>query len=119
MKKTSLVSLASVVTIGLTLAGGATASASTKISMVGSTALQPLAETAAKSYMSDHKSVSIDVQGGDSGTGLSQVSSGAATIGNSDLFAEQQSGIDAKKLQDHKVAVVGMAPVVNPDFEGR
>ncbi|MCT3440084.1 phosphate ABC transporter substrate-binding protein, partial [Limosilactobacillus fermentum] len=34
MKKTSLVSLVSVVTIGLTLAGGATASASTKISMV-------------------------------------------------------------------------------------
>lgn len=64
MKKTSFVSLVSVVTIGLTLAGGATASASTKISMVGSTALQPLAETAAKSYMSDHKSVSIDVQGG-------------------------------------------------------
>lgn len=87
-----------------------------KVTIVGSTALQPLTEAVVESYREVKPRTSITVQGGGSGTGLSQVQAGAVNIGAADIFADQQDGIDERKLTDHIVAVSGIVPIVNPQL---
>ncbi|USS87941.1 phosphate ABC transporter substrate-binding protein [Fructilactobacillus hinvesii] len=99
----------------LLLSGCGTKNKQNAVTAVGSTAMQPLVQKAGSDFQNQHKQYTITVQGGGSGTGLSQAETGAVNIGNSDIFAEQKDGIHANKLQDHKVAVVGIAPVANEE----
>lgn len=134
MKKNSLKAIIAALSITMTAAlfagcgsttqGGGSSNAgqpgeiSGSITAAGSTALQPLAEAAGKSFMDKNSQASIVVQGGGSGTGLKLVSEGTAEIGNSDVTAESKLDKSvASTLVDHKVCVIGFAIVVNKDVK--
>lgn len=85
------------------------------ITMDGSSALSPLAQAAADSLKNDNPDLSITVNAGGSGKGLTDVSNKSVDIGMSDIFANEKLSSDkAGALIDHKVCVVGVAAVVNP-----
>ena len=104
---------------GSAAAGGAPTCVSGSITAAGSTALQPLVDKAGKDYVAACPGAQIQVQGGGSGTGLTQVSQGAVQIGDSDVTAESKlPAADASALVDHVVAKQGWIMVVNPDVTG-
>jgi phosphate transport system substrate-binding protein len=79
----------------------------------GSTALQPLAQKAADDYKAGCPGASINIAGGGSSAGLSNVSSGTSDIGNSDVPASAAPGVNGANLTDHQVAIAIFAVVVN------
>ena len=89
------------------------------ITVSGSTALQPLVDAAAKKYDAACPGATITVNGGGSGTGLTQVAAGGVQIGDSDVTAESKlKAEDAAKLVDHIVAKQGWIVVTNPGVTG-
>jgi phosphate transport system substrate-binding protein len=104
-------------TAAATTASGSTAATafscvSGTITAAGSTAIQPLADAAAKQYQQKCPGATVTVQGGGSGTGLSQVSQGAVQIGDSDIKAEDNN---VTGLTDHIPGHQGFAMVTNKD----
>lgn len=89
------------------------------ITASGSTALQPLVDAAGKAYVKACTGATINVQGGGSGAGLTQVSQGAVQIGDSDVTAESKLATpDAAALVDHVVARQGWVMVASSDVTG-
>ncbi|MGE9910545.1 phosphate ABC transporter substrate-binding protein [Atopobiaceae bacterium SGI.236] len=118
----SFAGAAAVAGLGLVGCGGTSAGTdaatgdalSGTVNCSGATSFQKLVEAAAANFMDANPDVTIAITGGGSGQGLSDVKDGKAQIGRSDVFAEEKlDAADAKKLEDHTVAVVGMGPIVN------
>lgn len=114
MKLNNLNKMMAVLVFGIFLTACSPLEGEESITAVGSSALQPLVEAAGEQYGAENYGKFINVQGGGSGTGLGQIAADAVEIGNSDIFAEEKKGIDASKLVDHRVAVVGITPIVTP-----
>ena len=101
-------------------AGSADAAAGVvgEVTYDGASSFQALVEAAAEQFMNENPDCVISGSGNGSGAGLTAVSSGTVTIGNSDVFAETKLDADAAaKLVDHEVAVVGMGPVVSKNVK--
>jgi len=96
-----------------------TSCATGSITAAGSTALQPLVTAAGQIYTAACPGSTITVNGGGSGTGLTQIASGAIDIGDSDVTAASKLATpDAAGLVDHLVAKQGWIVVANKDVTG-
>ncbi|HET8911766.1 MAG TPA: phosphate ABC transporter substrate-binding protein [Ktedonobacteraceae bacterium] len=84
-----------------------------KLQIVGSTALQPLAQDAATLFEKDHPQVKITVGGHGSGFGLGAVTNHQTDIGDSDIYANPALYPDPN-LTDHIICVIPFTMVVGP-----
>ena len=94
----------------------ASGSNSSKITIAGSTSVQPVAEKLAQAYMQKNPNVKINVQGGGSGVGIKSVSEGTVNIGTSskDLSANESTGLKQTVIgKDGIVIAVNTANSVN------
>lgn len=112
LKKQKLILIFSLLAVIFSLTGCQLLTQSS-LTVAGSTALQPIIEAAANKYRQKNPHFYINVQGGGSGAGLSQVAEGTIDLGTSDVFAAQKPGINRRKLQDYKIAVVGITLIIN------
>lgn len=80
------------------------------ITVNGSTSVQPLAEELAKAYKTKNPNAVIDVQGGGSGVGIKSASDGVVDIG----MSSRELKTEEKNLKEFKIAVDGIAVIVNP-----
>lgn len=98
--------------VTLVLTGCAGKESSPKVSIVGSTSVQPLAEELANKYKDSHPESNIEIQGVGSTAGIKSVNDGSCDIGTSsrDLKDEEK----AWNLTETVIALDGIAVIVSP-----
>jgi len=91
-----------------------------KLTVDGSSALQPLVQAAAAEF-DQANGTQTSVSAGGSGKGLTDANSGAVNIGMSDVFASEKETTPGQysALVDHQVAVVAFTLVVSNDLKGK
>jgi len=88
----------------------AAGSNSNKITIAGSTSVQPVAQKLADAYMKEHPNVKITVQGGGSSVGITDAEQGIVSIGTS---SENLTANDSSKLNQTIIGYDGIAIIVN------
>jgi len=83
------------------------------ITLNGSTSVQPLAEELAKAFKEKIPDATIDIQGGGSGVGIKSAADGVVDIG----MSSRELKPEEKSLKEFKIAVDGIAVIVNPTNE--
>ncbi len=99
-----------VVIIGVALVAGGAFNKPEKITVVGSTSVQPVAEKLATAYHKSHPNVNISVQGGGSSVGLKSVQDGTAQIGT---YSSKLDNSTAPGINQYLIANDGIVVVVN------
>lgn len=85
-----------------------------KVKGAGSTTLLPVAQEAAVQFTEQNPAAEVEIQGGGSSVGITQLEQGVVDLGNSSR--ELNEGEGGGKLVDHKVAFDVIALVVNPSM---
>lgn len=91
---------------------GASTELSGELTVAGSTSVQPFSEVLAEEFMAKNPKVKVNVQGGGSTQGVEAAINGAAGIGA--ISRDLKSDEKAKGLVENKIALDGIAIVVNP-----
>ena len=87
------------------------ASSGSKVTIVGSTSVQPLAESLATAYMKENPNVKVTVQGGGSAVGITSVNQGTANIGTDSAALNSSNG--GAGLTQYNLGQDGVVPIVN------
>jgi phosphate transport system substrate-binding protein len=98
----------------------ANGSLSGKLTIAGSSALQPLVDQAAKNFQTANKDVQITVSAGGSGSGRTGVCSGSLNIGMSDvpLTSDEKTSLNCSDAVQTAIAIQAFATVANPKGPG-
>jgi phosphate transport system substrate-binding protein len=88
-----------------------------KISVAGSTTVQPLAELFSEAFTAQNPNVEIDVQGGGSSVGVKSAGEGTADVGMASRKIKDSELEEFPNLAIHTVARDGIAVAVHPDVE--
>ncbi len=83
------------------------------LNLSGSTTVLPLAQEAADMFMDENPDVTVNVQGGGSSVGISNVAEGVVDIGNASRgLKDEEKNLG---LMDHEIALDVITVIVHPD----